>query len=54
MFEQKAKRFSGGQHGRIDAFWPGVLLVEHKSAGIDLDAACQQAIDYSASAFTRS
>ena len=46
VFEQKAKRFSGGQHGRIDVFWPGQLLVEHKSAGVDLDAAYQQATDY--------
>ena len=46
VFEQKARRFSGSQHGRIDVFWPGMLLVEHKSAGVDLDAAYQQATDY--------
>lgn len=32
--------------GRIDAFWKGVLLIEHKSAGRDLDKAFGQAIDY--------
>ncbi len=32
--------------GRIDAFWKGVLLIEHKSAGADLDKAFGQAIDY--------
>lgn len=32
--------------GRIDAFWKGVLLIEHKSAGKDLDKAFGQAIDY--------
>ena len=39
VFEQKAARFSGSTHGRIDVFWPGVMLAEHKSAGVDLDAA---------------
>ncbi|MCC7097820.1 MAG: hypothetical protein IT472_11650 [Thermomonas sp.] len=46
VFEQKAQRFSGSQHGRIDVFWPGVLLAEHKSQGRDLDAAYAQATDY--------
>ncbi|WP_343038783.1 DNA methyltransferase [Pseudoxanthomonas kalamensis] len=46
VFEQKAQRFSGSKHGRIDVFWPGVMLAEHKSAGVDLDAAYQQATDY--------
>ena len=32
--------------GRIDAFWKGVLLIEHKSAGADLDRAFAQAADY--------
>jgi len=32
--------------GRIDAFWKGVLLVEHKSAGQNLDRAFAQATDY--------
>jgi len=46
VFEQKATRFSGSKHGRIDVFWPGVMLAEHKSAGVDLDAAYAQATDY--------
>ena len=46
VFEQKAERFSGSKHGRIDVFWPGVMLAEHKSAGVDLDAAFEQATDY--------
>lgn len=46
VFEQKAERFSGSKHGRIDVFWPGVMLAEHKSAGVDLDAAYRQATDY--------
>ena len=33
-------------HGWIDLFWPGVLLVEHKSAGGDLQAAEAQAGSY--------
>jgi len=32
--------------GRIDLFWKGVLLVEHKSEGQDLDRAFSQASDY--------
>lgn len=32
--------------GRIDLFWKGVLLVEHKTAGHDLDRAYGQATDY--------
>lgn len=46
VFEQKAQRFSGSKHGRIDVFWPGVMLAEHKSAGVNLDTAYQQATDY--------
>jgi N-6 DNA Methylase len=36
----------GDRRGRIDLFWPGVLLVEHKSAGADLTAAARQAANY--------
>lgn len=46
VYEQKAKRFTGKASGRIDLFWPGVMLAEHKSAGVDLDAAFDQATDY--------
>lgn len=35
-----------GRHGAIDLFWPGTLLVEHKSRGLDLTAAFRQAADY--------
>lgn len=34
------------RNGRIDAFWKGVLLIEHKSADQDLDRAFKQAADY--------
>ena len=33
-------------HGFIDLFWPGVLIVEHKSAGRDLRKAYGQAGEY--------
>lgn len=49
VFEkQVAKLPNGGQlaQGRIDLFWPGTLLAEHKSAGKDLTAAFGQALDY--------
>ncbi|MEU6829084.1 DNA methyltransferase [Nocardia beijingensis] len=45
-FEYAAKRSSTGKTGFIDMFWPGVLLVEQKSAGKDLDKAEFQALDY--------
>lgn len=43
-FEHAVQKLSG--RGRIDLFWPGILLVEMKSRGRDLDAAYAQAIDY--------
>jgi hypothetical protein len=46
FFEKRAERLSTGSRGRIDMFWPGMLLVEQKSAGLDLDAAEDQAFDY--------
>ncbi|GAB3471934.1 N-6 DNA methylase [Kineococcus endophyticus] len=45
-FEPVARRYSTGRHGFIDLLWPGRLLVEHKSAGADLDVAMEQAMDY--------
>ncbi|MCY4017546.1 MAG: class I SAM-dependent DNA methyltransferase, partial [Gammaproteobacteria bacterium] len=36
----------GNRSGFIDLFWPGVLLVEQKSAGRDLNVARDQAWDY--------
>lgn len=44
-FEQKAKRIQGGA-GRIDMFWPTMLLVEMKSRGQDMEKATHQAFDY--------
>ncbi len=34
------------KQGRIDGFWKGMLLIEHKSAGQSLDRAFAQAVDY--------
>lgn len=44
-FEARVKMLHGKQ-GYIDCFWPGVLLIEHKSRGKDLDAAYVQACGY--------
>lgn len=44
-FEHAVKKHGGGQ-GFADLFWPGVLLVEHKSRGRNLDRAYTQALDY--------
>lgn len=45
-FEVPVRVREGGGMGQIDMFWKGVLLVEHKSAGQNLDRACEQAADY--------
>jgi hypothetical protein len=45
IYEQSVKKISGAQ-GFIDSFIPGKLIIEHKSAGKDLDAAFDQASDY--------
>jgi len=44
-FELNVKKLGGAQ-GFVDLFWPGVLLVEHKSRGKSLDVAVDQAIGY--------
>lgn len=44
-FEAPVKKL-GDKRGRIDLFWKGVLLVEQKSRGRDLDKAYDQALDY--------
>jgi very-short-patch-repair endonuclease len=44
-FEQPVKKGDGTQ-GYIDLLWKGVILVEHKSRGKDLDRAFHQALDY--------
>ena len=49
VFERQVEVTRAGKHlkaGRIDCFWKGVLLVEHKSEGQDLDRAFSQAADY--------
>jgi hypothetical protein len=49
VFEKQVKLSRAGEklkQGRIDCFWKGTLLVEHKSAGADLDRAFAQAADY--------
>ena len=44
-FEEPVKKL-GDKRGRIDLFWKGTLLVEHKSKGKDLNKAYTQALDY--------
>jgi hypothetical protein len=44
-FEEPVKKL-GDEHGFIDLFWKGVLLVEQKSAGRALVRAKSQALDY--------
>jgi len=44
-FETPVKK-GDGSGGFIDLLWKGVLLVEHKSRGKDLDRAVRQAFDY--------
>ena len=44
-YEEHVRRLDNS-HGFIDLFWPGVLLVEQKSAGRDLAAARKQAGGY--------
>lgn len=48
-FERQVQSTRAGhklRNGRIDAFWKGMLLIEHKSAGQSLDRAFAQAVDY--------
>jgi len=45
VFEQQVRKLNG-KLGRIDSFIPGLLLVEHKSKGKDLDKAYEQAQEY--------
>ena len=44
-FEEPVKK-SDGAGGYIDLLWKGILLVEHKSRGKNLDRAFKQATDY--------
>jgi hypothetical protein len=46
-FEKPVRSLAAGAgRGRIDYLWKGVVLVEHKSRGEDLDTAAGQARDY--------
>lgn len=44
-FEKRVKKLDG-RDGYIDLLWKGILLIEHKSRGKNLDRAFQQAKDY--------
>lgn len=44
-FEEPVKKL-GEKRGKIDLFWKGNLLVEHKSKDKNLDKAYTQALDY--------
>ena len=46
-YELRAKKLNSvSGKGSIDVFWPGVMIVEHKSRGKDVDVAMDQADDY--------
>lgn len=45
IFEKKVQKL-GEKRGRIDLFWSGQMLAEHKSKGENLEAAFEQATDY--------
>lgn len=45
VYEKQVRKLDGNV-GRIDSFIPGLLIVEHKSRGRDLEAAYEQAEDY--------
>jgi len=44
-FEHHVKKLNGAD-GFVDLYWPGKLVVEHKSKGKSLDKAHDQAMDY--------
>lgn len=45
-YEQRVRNLPGDRRGWIDLFWPGTLIVEQKTAGLDLKKASDQALDY--------
>lgn len=45
-YEHRVRNLPGDKQGFIDLFWPGTLIVEQKSAGLDLKRASDQALDY--------
>lgn len=46
LFERNARRGNTGNTGRIDLFYPGVVIGEAKKPGVDLEVAYQQVLDY--------
>lgn len=46
LFERNARRSDTGNTGRIDLFYPGVVIGEAKKPGVDLEIAYQQVLDY--------
>lgn len=46
VYEKMVQGLDANRRGFIDLFWPGVLIVEQKSAGRDLLAAHMQASEY--------
>ena len=46
LYEAAVQKLGHVGTAKIDLFWPGVLLAEHKAAGKDLDSAFLQATDY--------
>ncbi|TSC76025.1 MAG: DNA methyltransferase [Parcubacteria group bacterium Gr01-1014_31] len=45
-YQEKVNLIGERHRGFIDLFWPGTLIVEHKSGGKNLDSAYQQAGSY--------
>lgn len=45
-FEYRVRSHINGAMRWIDVFWPGLVLIEHKSAGKNLDTAEEQAREY--------
>ena len=45
VFEKQVEKL-GDKAGYVDLFWPGMLIVEHKSRGKNLEKAFLQALDY--------
>lgn len=46
LFERNARRGSTGGAGRIDLFYPSVVIGEAKKPGVSLEVAYEQALDY--------
>lgn len=46
LFERNARRGNTGNTGRIDLFYPGVVIGEAKKPGVDLEVAYEQVLDY--------